>query len=449
MQRTKRGANFNAEIFQHQFAYLIAVDPVGDHHPQHVIHFVPQIAKGLEPHRLDALQQRIAVQFVAGDAVVESLLEDQARALPGSEQRRGRFGMVVKALRPPVIHHHAEIEIVGVDHLVDAIVMGIGADPLLNAAAAADDLFHPRAEGDGRGAGRTAQALLHPGGHRVQLPGVGFQRVTAERCGGVGIEQHIVTTANLPQLRQRLQHGGGGIALHGEQQARPHALDRILNLIRRKDLTPRHLDGVHLCPAATRDLAQQMTKPAEHRHQHLVTGTDRRQQNRFDPGARGAVDQHRPAIFGAKHAAVQRHDFIHVVGHRRIVLANQLARHGAQHARVGIDRPRPHQQALRRVNLRKLSDIHLPFLTLVKTAHRGDKLFQFAGLRAGEQRFAVALLPDASLMHKHHAVAHFAGKIHFMGDEDQRHTFRRQLLQHLQHFTHQFRVECRGDFVTE
>ena len=56
------------------FAYLIAVDPVGDHHPQHVIHFVPQVAKGLEPHRLDALQQRIAVQFVAGDAVVESLL---------------------------------------------------------------------------------------------------------------------------------------------------------------------------------------------------------------------------------------------------------------------------------------------------------------------------------------------------------------------------------------
>ncbi|EJK91129.1 hypothetical protein UUU_19600 [Klebsiella pneumoniae subsp. pneumoniae DSM 30104 = JCM 1662 = NBRC 14940] len=137
------------------------------------------------------------------------------------------------------------------------------------------------------------------------------------------------------------------------------------------------------------------------------------------------------------------------MGHRRIVLANQLARHGAQHARVGIDRPRPHQQALRRVNLRKLSDIHLPFLTLVKTAHRGDKLFQFAGLRAGEQRFAVALLPDAYLMHKHHAVAHFAGKIHFMGDEDQRHTFRRQLLQHLQHFTHQFRVERRGDFVTE
>lgn len=53
--------------------------------------------------------------------------------------------MVVKALRPPVIHYHAEIEIVGVDHLVDTVVMGIGADPLLNAAAAADDLFHPRA----------------------------------------------------------------------------------------------------------------------------------------------------------------------------------------------------------------------------------------------------------------------------------------------------------------
>ena len=87
VQRAKRGANFNAEIFQHQLAYLIAVDPVGDHHPQHVIHFVPQVAKGLEPHRLDPFQQRIAVQLVAGDAVVESLLKDQARALSGGEQR--------------------------------------------------------------------------------------------------------------------------------------------------------------------------------------------------------------------------------------------------------------------------------------------------------------------------------------------------------------------------
>ncbi len=146
---------------------------------------------------------------------------------------------------------------------------------LLNAAAAADDssIRGLRVMGE---VPEGPPALLHPG-DTASRRGVGFQRA-AERRGGVGIEQHIVTTANLSQLRQRLQHGGGGIALHGEQQARPHALDRILNLIRRKDLAPRHLDGVHFCPTATRDLAQQMTKPAEHRHQHLVTGTDRRQQ---------------------------------------------------------------------------------------------------------------------------------------------------------------------------
>ena len=70
------------------------------------------------------------------------------------------------------------------------------------------------------------------------------------------------------------------------------------------------------------------------------------------------------------------------------------------------------------------------------TSRAGIEAILLSAIRPGdkgEQRFAVALLPDASLMHKHHAVAHFAGKIHFMGDEDQRHTFRRQLLQHLQH----------------
>ncbi len=102
--------------------------------------------------------------------------------------------------------------------------------------------FHPRAEGDGRGSEGTARALASP-------------RDTASSCQasvsseaehrGVGIEQvgHRDDGKSL-QLRQRLQHGGewhrSTVALYA-----PHALICILNLIRRKDLTPRHLDGVH------------------------------------------------------------------------------------------------------------------------------------------------------------------------------------------------------------
>ncbi len=68
------------------------------------------------------------MQFVAGDAVVESL-----RRIRRAHSRAANSAEVASVWwlrRPaPVIHHHAEIEIVGVDHLVDAIVMGIGADP--------------------------------------------------------------------------------------------------------------------------------------------------------------------------------------------------------------------------------------------------------------------------------------------------------------------------------
>lgn len=179
-----------------------------------------------------------------------------------------------------------------------------------------------------------------------------------ERRGGVGVKQHVITAANRAELGQRLQHGGGGIPLHGQQQTGTNTFDGILHLIRGKHLTPWHLDGMHFRPAAAGDFAQQMAEAAKHRHQHFIARANGRHQNRLNARAGGAVHQHRPAVFGAEHPAIERHYFVHVVGHRRVVLTNQLARHGAQHARIGIDRPRPHQQTRRRIKLRKLSDIH-------------------------------------------------------------------------------------------
>ena len=208
MQRAKRGADFNPEILQHQLAHLVAVDPLRDDHAQHVVHLVLQVAEGLQPHRLNALQQRIAVQPVAGDAVIQPLLQDQPRAFASAKQRGSCFGVVVQPLRPPVVHHHAEIEVVGVDHLLVAVAVGVGANALLHALAATDCLFHPRAQGDRRRAGRAAEALLHPGRDGIQPPGVGLQRVTAERRGGIGVKQHVVAAADSAKLGERLQHGG-------------------------------------------------------------------------------------------------------------------------------------------------------------------------------------------------------------------------------------------------
>ena len=192
--------------------------------------------------------------------------------------------MVVKALRPPVVHHHAEIEVVGVDHLLVAVAVGIGADPLFHAFAAANRLFHARAEGNRRGAGRAAKAFLHPGRDRIQSPGVGFQRVAAQRGGGVGVKQRVVAAADLPQLRQRLQHGGRGIALHRQQQARTNTFDGILHLVRGEHFAPRHFNGMHFRPAAAGDFAQQMAKAAKYRYQHLVARPNSRNQDRLNPG---------------------------------------------------------------------------------------------------------------------------------------------------------------------
>ena len=58
-----------------------------------------------------------------------------------------------------------------------------------------------------------------------------------------------------------------------------------------------------------------------------------------------AVDQQCPMVGGAEYAAVERHDLVHVAGELRIELALQGNRHRSQHARINIDRARPHQQA--------------------------------------------------------------------------------------------------------
>ncbi len=192
MQRTKRGANFNAEIFQHQFAYLIAVDPVGSP-PQHVIHFVPQVA-GLEPHR------RMPFSSASPCSLWRAMPLSSPLGGSGARTRAANSAEVASVwwLRRSGPSNPSPCR----DRKLSRSSRrrhrdGHRCGSLLNAAAAADDLFHPRAEGDGRGAGRTAVHFCIPADTASSCR-VGFQRVTAERRGGVGIEQHIVTTANLP-----------------------------------------------------------------------------------------------------------------------------------------------------------------------------------------------------------------------------------------------------------
>ncbi len=56
---------------------------------------------------------------------------------------------------------------------------------------------------------------------------------------------------------------------------------------------------------------------------------------------------------------------------------------------------------------------------------------------------------DAALVEEHHAVGHFAGEAHFMGDHDHRHAAAREFAHHVQHFLHHFRVQGGGGLVEQ
>src|SRR6478609_2456910 len=69
-----------------------------------------------------------------------------------------------------------------------------------------------------------------------------------------------------------------------------------------------------------------------------------------------------------------------------------------------------------------------------------DELLQFGGLRVGED-VGRALLPDAACVHEHHLVGDAAGKGHLVRDHHHGHAAGGQLLDHLQHFAGELRVE--------
>ena len=147
--------------------------------------------------------------------------------------------------------------------------------------------------------------------------------------------------------------------MHGRDDFRAGSFDRPGYGMVRHDLAPGGLYDMDHRADALQYLLKQQTEPAEIDHQHPVTRRDQADQRRFDCGARGPVDQHRPAIGGAEHRAIQRHDLIHIGGHFGIELTQQIGRHGAKHARMGVDRAGPHQQPLRRIDLAEQAGVSL------------------------------------------------------------------------------------------
>lgn len=122
-------------------------------------------------------------------------------------------------------------------------------------------------------------------------------------------------------------------------------LERGLDLLRRENRAPCCFDDVDLGPATPPDLGHELAETSEARNQNPIAGLDHRRHHRLDGCARGAVDDHRPLVSGLKHLPVERHGVAHVLAELGIELAEQLRRHRAQHAWIGIDRAGAHEEA--------------------------------------------------------------------------------------------------------
>ena len=279
------------------------------------------------------------------DASVDAFFQHDACAFAGGIEHARRLGVVVEPPRRPVVHQHREVEIVRLDDRTIALDDAGRLDPLLHMLAVIDDSRDALVERDRRDAGRTGEAFLQASRGAVDLPGVHLERVAGERRGAVGVEDHVVPTADRPDRLERLQHRRRGVALADRQHFRPVLHNRGLDLLGREHAAPGGLDGRDVGTGAPRDLGLEVAEAAEDGDQHLVARRQDRVHAGLDAGARGAVDHQRPVVGGTEHSTVKCHHLVHVFGELRIELALDRHRHGAQHARVEVDGTGAHQQA--------------------------------------------------------------------------------------------------------
>jgi hypothetical protein len=146
---------------------------------------------------------------------------------------------------------------------------------------------------------------------------------------GIHIEQSIPFTAYRAQAFQRLNCCRRGVAMNLRHDPRPVFLDGVRDAVQVEDAAPIGVYGHDLAAHPTADFRQQMTKPAETRHKHLVSRRNHRAQARLDTGPRRAVYQKGPFVGRAKDLAVEGHGLVHILGKLGIELSEHWNRHCA------------------------------------------------------------------------------------------------------------------------
>ena len=91
--------------------------------------------------------------------------------------------------------------------------------------------------------------------------------------------------ADFAQAFKRLGNGGGRIAVHGEEHARPDFPDGFLHFFRRENFPPWLFDDVKFGSAAAGDFAEEQAEAAGHCDENGIPGPYGRDEDGFDTGA--------------------------------------------------------------------------------------------------------------------------------------------------------------------
>ena len=95
--------------------------------------------------------------------------------------------MVVETLWAPVIHQHAQIQIVGNDLWAVTGHIVIRSNSTFNVLAIVDHGGGTFVDSDRRSAGRTRHTFLQSGAHRIQLQIINRNRHAAQSCRRVHV----------------------------------------------------------------------------------------------------------------------------------------------------------------------------------------------------------------------------------------------------------------------
>ncbi len=190
---------------------------------------------------------------------------------------------------------------------------------------------------------------MQAAGDDIGAPGVDIDRHAAERRRRIDIAERPDLAAQVTQAVERLSHGRRGITVDTADHRGLHPARGLRDRVERHHRAPVGIDGFDDRAKPLGDFGQQEAEPPRPDDQDRGARFDQRDHGRFDAGARRTIDQEGPAVLRAEDLAIQGHGLVHIGRHFRIELAQQVGRHRPQDTRMGIDRPRPHQQSLWRI----------------------------------------------------------------------------------------------------